>query len=87
MYDLDLIADQEKREQQDLERVETWGMDQSTLEQMLRRWGSRQVMIALAKIHKEVTQDGSKLDWRILSHAYLIGGYDAPNPCSCDEIF
>ena len=87
MYEFDLITDQNKREQQDLERAKAWDMDQVALEQIVRRWSSRQVMIALAKIHKEVTQDGSKLDWRILSHAYLIGGYDDPNPCSCDEIF
>ena len=87
MYEIDFIADQDKRQQQDLEKVKAWGMDQVTLEQILRRWGSRQVMTALASIHQDVTQDRSKLEWRILSHAYLTGGYDDPNPCSCDEIF
>jgi hypothetical protein len=67
MYELDLIADQENREQQDIEKDEAWGMDHATLEHILRRWGSRQVMTALAKIHQDVTQDRSKLDWRILA--------------------
>ena len=87
MYELDFIADQEARERQDLEKAEEWGMDQATLEQMLRRWGSRQLLIALAEIHQQVVNDSSKVEWRILSHAYLIGGYDDPNPCSCDDMF
>ncbi len=87
MYELDFIADQEARERQDLEKAEEWGTDQAALEQMLRRWGSRQLLIALAEIHQQVVNDGSKVEWRILSHAYLIGGYDDPNPCSCDDMF
>ncbi|MEA5464629.1 hypothetical protein [Leptothoe sp. PORK10 BA2] len=85
MYELDFS--QERREKEASQKAEEWGLDQSELEQMLRRWGIRQILTALAEIHREVVDDGSKVEWRILSQPYLIGGYDDPNPCSCDDIF
>ena len=47
------------------------------------RWGSRQILKAIADIHQQMDQK-----WMAYSrHAYLIGGYDDPNPCSCDDMF
>ena len=85
--ELAYLREQESREKQQDQQAEEWDVDQSELEQMLRRWGSRQILKALAEIHQQVVNDGSKVEWRILSHAYLIGGYDDPNPCSCDDMF
>lgn len=58
---------------------EAWGLDYLDLETMTKRWGTRQMLIALAEIHRQLTPDGSTVDWRILSAAYQQGGYDSPD--------
>jgi hypothetical protein len=79
-------ANQQNRERQADQQEAAWAFDQLDLQEIVKRWGSRQVLIALAEIHQQLTPDGSEVHWRILSRAYLTGGYDDPNPpCSCGE--
>ena len=79
------LREQEQRQQQDEVREEQHGFDLCELEGIVRRWGVRAVLTDLEAIHQQVTPNGSKVEWRLLSAAYLSGGYDDPNPCSCDE--
>jgi hypothetical protein len=83
--ELAYLREETRREQQADQMEESWGFDRLELENMAKRWGTRQLLIALTEIHHQLTPDGSKVEWRILSRAYLIGGYDDPNPCHCDE--
>ena len=83
--ELSYLKAQAAREDEADQMEEAWGFDRLELENMTKRWGTRQILIALAEIHQQLTPDGSKVDWRILSRAYLSGGYDDPNPCHCDE--
>ena len=62
---------QQQREQQQDQQAEIWAMDLAELEQMLRRWGGRQLMRGVAQVYAEVSRDGSTLRWQILSRAYL----------------
>ncbi len=71
MFELDFISDQKQREKEQDEQAESWAMDLAELEQMLRRWGGHQLMTGIAQVYREVFDDGSKLDWRILSRSYL----------------
>ncbi|MBD1876956.1 hypothetical protein H6F75_26070 [Nodosilinea sp. FACHB-131] len=77
--------DQAQREIAEDQRAEAWGLDVLDLEAMVKRWGTKAVITELAAIHKRVNPDGSKVLWSVPSSAYLTGGYDDPNPCSCDE--
>jgi hypothetical protein len=86
-FELAYLHDQTQREQEADQAEETWGMDRLELETMTRRWGTRQMLIALAEIHRQLTPDGSTLEWRILSQPYRMGWYDDPNPCHCDDEF
>ena len=79
------LREQEQCQQQDEAREEQRGCDLCELEGMVRRWGIRTVLTDLEAIHQRVTPNGSRVEWRVLSSAYLTGGYDDPNPCSCDE--
>ena len=71
MFELDLIAEQERREKEQDEQAEEWAIDLAELEQMFRRWGGHQLMTGIAQVYGEVFADGSRLDWRILSKSYL----------------
>lgn len=77
--------DQAQRDQAEDQRAEDWGLDVLTLEELIRRWGTKAVLAELAAIHERVHPDGSKVLWSVPSRAYVTGGYDDPNPCSCDE--
>lgn len=77
--------DQAQREKAEDQRAEDWGFDALALEEMIRRWGTNAVIAELAAIHERVNPDGSKVLWSVPSSAYLTGGYDSPDPCSCDE--
>lgn len=79
------LNDQAQREKVEDERAEAWGLDALTLEEMIRRWGTKAVITELATIHERVNPDGSKVLWSLPSSAYLTGNYDSPDPCSCDE--
>lgn len=83
--ELAYLREQTTREHAADQMEAAWGFDRLELENMTRRWGTRQLLIALAEIHRQLTPDGSTVEWRILSQAYQSGGYDNPNPCSCDE--
>ena len=85
--ELAYLREQAAREHQADQMEEAWGLDYLDLETMTKRWGTRQILIALAEIHKQLTPDGSTVEWRILSSAYQSGGYDDPHPCSCDDEF
>jgi hypothetical protein len=77
--------DQAQREKAEDERAETWGFDALDLEAMVKRWGTKAILTELAAIHERISTDGSKVQWSVPSRAYLSGGYDSPDPCSCDE--
>ncbi|NMF84632.1 hypothetical protein [Nodosilinea sp. P-1105] len=77
--------DQAQREKAEDERAETWGFDVLDLEAMVKRWGTKAILTELAAIHERVNPNGSKVLWSVPSSAYLSGGYDSPDPCSCDE--
>lgn len=79
------LREQEQRQQQDDDREIQRGFDLTELEAIVRRWGIRTVLSDLEAIHQQVTPNGSKVIWRVLSSAYLTGGYDDPNPSSYDE--
>ncbi|MGB6016805.1 MAG: hypothetical protein WBG32_18875 [Nodosilinea sp.] len=79
------LNDQAQREIAEDQRADTWGLDALDLEAMVKRWGTKAVLTELAAIHERVTPDGSKVLWSVPSRAYVTGGYDDPNPCSCDE--
>lgn len=81
------LRDQEQLQRQDEAREEQWAIDALALEEMVRCWGIETVLKELETIHQRVTPNGSKVVWRVLGYFYLIGGYDDPNPCSCDEVF
>ena len=84
--ELAYLREQEQRQQQDEAREDQRGFDVLELEEIVKRWGIRDVLTELEAIHQRVTPNGSKVMWRVLSSAYLSGGYDDPNPsCSCDE--
>lgn len=85
--ELAYMREQMQREAQDAGREEQRGFDLCELEGIVRRWGIRAVLDDLAAIHQRVTPNGSKIEWRILSEAYQTGGYDDPNPCSCEDLF
>ena len=70
------LREQELLHQEAEQQAEDWVFDRTHLEEMVQRWGSRQVLNALAAIHQELVRDGSEVHWRILSRAYLTGGYD-----------
>ena len=70
-FELSYPQTQQQREQQQDQQAENWAMDLAEVEQMLRRWGGRQLMCGVAQVYAEVCNDGSKLDWRILSSAYI----------------
>lgn len=80
-------AEQTHREHQADQMEAAWGFDRLELENLVQRWGTQQILLALAEIHQQLTPDGSTVEWRILSRAYQLGGYDSPNPCSCDDTF
>lgn len=80
-------AEQTTREHQADQRDEAWGFDQLELAELVKRWGTKQILITLAQIHQQLTSDGSTVEWRILSTAYQQGGYDSPDPCPCDNEF
>jgi hypothetical protein len=79
------LDDQARREQIEDQRAAAWGFDALALEEMIRRWGTKQVITELAAIHERVNPDGSKVLWSVPSNAYMTGNYDSPDPCSCDE--
>mgnify|MGYP006311601883 FL=1 len=79
------LREQEQREQEQDQMAEAWGHDALALEEMIRRWGTSAVLKELANLHEKLSQDGSKVLWSVPSNAYLMGGYDSPDPCSCDE--
>jgi hypothetical protein len=79
------LREQEQREQEQDQMAEAWGHDVLALEEMIRRWGTSAVLKELANLHEKLSQDGSKVLWSVPSRAYLMGGYDSPDPCSCDE--
>ncbi|HEY9762384.1 MAG TPA: hypothetical protein V6D07_07650 [Trichocoleus sp.] len=54
------------------------------LRRMVDEHGMKRVLAALQDIQSEL-KPGTQLTYRILSQAYLSGGYDDPNPCSCDD--
>lgn len=82
--EISYLREQETRERQADQQEEAWNFDRINLEEICRTWGTEQIVKALAEIHGRL-QPGTKLQWAILSQAYLSGGYDDPNPCSCDE--
>ena len=77
--------DQAHREQVEDQKAEEWGIDSLALEEMIRRWGTKAILTELAAIHERISTDGSKVLWSVPSSAYLMGGYDSPDPCSCEE--
>lgn len=84
------ILDQIQEEQQaiqDTAMEDQYGFDLCDLEEIVKRWGIQAVLADLEEIHQRVTPDGSRMEWRLLSNAYLSGGYDDPNPCACDDLF
>ena len=83
--ELAYLRDQEQRQRQDDAKGEQWGLDALSLEEIVKRWGIQPVLQELEGLHQRLTPNGSKVIWRVLSAAYLSGGYDDPNPCSCDE--
>jgi len=78
------LREQEQREQEQDQMDEAWGHDALALEEMVRRWGTKAVLKELEKAHERVNPDGSKVLWSVPRRAYLMGGYDSPDPCSCD---
>lgn len=82
--EISYMREQEQREQEQGQMAEAWGHDALALEAMVRRWGTKPVLEELAKAHERVHPDGSKVQWSVPSRAYLMGGYDSPDPCSCD---
>ena len=83
--ELAYLREQEQRQQQDESMQDQWGFDALTLEEITKRWGINTVLKEIEELHQRLTPNGSKVVWRVLSSAYLSGGYDDPNPCSCDE--
>lgn len=79
------LEDQAQREIAENQRVEQRGLDFLDLEAMVKRWGTKTVLTELAAIHERVHPDGSKVLWSVPSRAYVTGGHDDPNSCSCDE--
>ncbi|WP_204139563.1 hypothetical protein [Halomicronema sp. CCY15110] len=77
--------EQEQREAQDEAQIEQWGWDSLELSEILKRWGIQTVLAELKAQHER--ENRSQLEYRILSPAYLSGGYDDPNPCSCEDLF
>ena len=77
--------EQEQREAQDEAQIEQWGWDSLELSEIVKRWGVEAVLAELKAQHDR--ENRSQLEYRILSPAYLSGGYDDPNPCSCDDLF
>lgn len=85
----DTILDQvraEQEAQQDDAKNTAFAFDRLTLEEIVNRWGIETVLQELEQVQKQARK-GFELYWRILSPAYLSGGYDDPNPCSCDDLF
>ncbi|MEM8809054.1 MAG: hypothetical protein AAGF01_23795 [Cyanobacteria bacterium P01_G01_bin.38] len=68
---------------------EAWRLDYLALETMIQRWGTRQILSALAEIHQQLNPDGSKVDWRILSRAYQLqtNSRHSSIPASYDDEF
>jgi alpha-mannosidase len=77
--------DQAQRESAEDQMAECWGFDALALQEIVKRWGIKTVLTEIATIHEQLSTDGSKVLWSVPSQAYLSGGYDSPNPCSCDE--
>jgi len=77
--------EQAQREAQDEAQIEQWGWDSLELSEIVKRWGIEAVLTELKAQHDR--ENRSQLEYRILSPAYLSGGYDDPNPCSCDDLF
>lgn len=77
--------EQAEREAQDEAQIEQWGWDCLELAEMVKRWGIQTVLNELKDQHDH--ENPSQLEYRILSPAYLSGGYDDPNPCSCVDEF
>ena len=84
-FEIAYQADQAQREIAEDQRAEQKGLDFLDLEAMVKRWGTQAVLTEIAAIHDRVHPDGSKVLWSVPSRAYVMGGYDDPNPCSCEE--
>lgn len=83
--ELAYTQEQAQREAQDSAQMEQWGWDSLELAEIVKRWGIQAVLAELKAQHDR--ENRSQLEYRILSPAYLSGGYDNPNPCGCDDLF
>lgn len=83
--ELGYLRAQEQHPLQDKAKEDQWGFDALDLEEIAKRWGIEAVLAELGQIHQRLTPDGSRVEARVLSNAYLTGGYDDPNPSFDDE--
>ena len=77
--------EQERLHWQDEQKAEDWLFDRTNLEEMVQRWGSRQLLCALAVIHHEQVRDGCEVRWRILSPADLAREAEIHPPYHPDD--
>ena len=85
--ELGYLADQERIEEGEAIAEQQWSYDRVDLEGMVRLWGTEAVLREVQRIHAEQAKDGSQIEIRVLSKAYLTGGYDDPNPTRDDDEF
>jgi hypothetical protein len=80
------LSEQEQVQHQEQQQMaEAMAKDALILEEVIKRWGSKPVLAEISVIHERLATDGSKVQWSILSRAYLTASYDDPNPGSREE--
>lgn len=83
--ELAYLREQEAQSQQSEVMEVQRGFDALALEEIVKRWGIRDVLTELEAIHEHTTPNDSKLIWRISSQVCLTERDENPNPCNCDE--